>query len=113
MAGWTVLVIGSGGREHALASRLLDCDSVARVLVNPGNGGTHSSSRGHLESVQGEALDVARTTRPDLIVVGPEQPLAEGLSDVLSKEGFTVYGPSRAAARLEGSKAFMKEFALR
>lgn len=110
MASWSVLVVGSGGREHALAVRLLESPSVARVLVTPGNGGTRA---GGLESVPGDPFEVARRLRPDMVVVGPEQPLCDGLVDRLEAEGLVVYGPSARAAQLEGSKAFMKDFALR
>jgi phosphoribosylamine--glycine ligase len=112
-----VLVIGSGGREHALAEALLASDSVGAVVVSPGNAGTLHASDRHpgksLSSVAGEPLTVARAERPDLIVIGPEGPLCAGLADTLTAEGFVVYGPSARAAQLEGSKAFMKAFAAR
>jgi phosphoribosylamine---glycine ligase len=113
---WTVLVIGSGGREHALGRRLLECDSVQRVVVTPGNGAsavTQTVGGREFSSAAGDVLSLARSLRPDLVVVGPEQPLVEGLVDELNGAGFVAYGPSREAARLEGSKAFMKEFAVR
>jgi phosphoribosylamine--glycine ligase len=113
-AGKTVLVIGSGGREHALSVRLPESESVDEVVVAPGNAGT---ARGHgkkrLRNALGDPLSVARDVRPGLVVVGPEAPLCDGLADRLQREGFTVFGPSAAAARLEGSKAFMKDFARR
>jgi phosphoribosylamine--glycine ligase len=83
---------------------------MGRVIVTPGNGGTVGAG---LESRSGSILDVAAAIRPDLVVVGPEQPLCDGIVDELSVRGFVVYGPSRKAAQLEGSKAFMKDFALR
>lgn len=106
-----VLVIGSGGREHALAEALLASPSVERVVVAPGNAGTDRGSA--LTNAQGAPLDVARAEQPDLIVIGPEAPLCDGLADVLEQAGFLVYGPSAKAARLEGSKSFMKSFAER
>ena len=115
MSGRRVLVIGKGGREHALAERLLVSDSVGEVIVAPGNAGT---ARGAalagkvLRNAEGTPLDLARALAPDLVVIGPEAPLCEGLTDELSSAGFLVYGPSRAAARLEGSKAFLKDFAV-
>jgi phosphoribosylamine--glycine ligase len=113
-SGSTVLVIGSGGREHALALRLLASSSVGEVIVAPGNAGTHRGGGGKvLRNAQGDALAIARAERPDLIVIGPEAPLCEGVADRLGAAGFTVFGPSAAAARLEGSKAFMKDFARR
>lgn len=110
-----ILVVGSGGREHALAARLLACSSVGEVLVNPGNAGTlsvaGSESGKTMRSIGGDPLEVARAESPDLVVIGPEVPLVDGLADRLSEAGFVVFGPSRLAAQLEGSKAFMKRFA--
>jgi len=113
----TILVVGSGGREHALALRLLASDSVEHVIVCPGNAGTLAVPTGFpgkkLESCAGPVLDIARKYAVDLVVVGPEVPLVEGLADQLREHGFACFGPSKAAARLEGSKAFMKEFCQR
>lgn len=113
-----VLVVGKGGREHALAERLLESASVAEVIVSPGNPGTDAASRPlragkRIYNVDGLPQKVARELRPDLVVVGPEAPLCEGLVDELTAAGILAYGPTRAAARLEGSKAFLKEFAVR
>ena len=112
-----VLVVGSGGREHALALRLLESESVGEVVVLPGNAGTREAPAWArdktLRSVSGDPLELARSERPDLVVVGPEAPLCAGLTDELRAGGVAVFGPSRAAARLEGSKAFMKSFAER
>src|SRR3954464_11389892 len=110
-----ILVIGSGGREHALAARLLACASVCEVVVSPGNAGTtHSALPGKvLRSVVGEPLEVAASERPDLVVIGPEVPLCDGLTDRLTDAGHVVFGPTRLAAQLEGSKSFMKRFAAR
>lgn len=112
-----VLVVGSGGREHALAARLLESDSVGEVIVTPGNAGTHAppawASGKKLANVTGDPLAIAQRERPDLVVVGPEAPLCAGVADDLRALGVPVFGPSRAAARLEGSKAFMKAFAER
>src|SRR5512133_1749236 len=111
-----ILVVGSGGREHALALALLDSPSVAEVLVTPGNAGTASCRRDDrktLRNVSGKALDIAAKEQVDLVVVGPEAPLCEGLVDELTSAGVVAYGPSKAAARLEGSKAFMKDFVAR
>jgi len=112
-----VLVVGSGGREHALALRLLASDSVEHVIVCPGNAGTAQTPPGFsgkkLESCGDAPLDAARRYGVDLVVVGPEGPLVAGLADELRAAGFACFGPSRAAARLEASKAFMKEFCAR
>src|SRR6187455_2604470 len=108
-----ILVIGSGGREHALATRLLACASVCEVVVSPGNAGTARSELAGkvMRSAVGDALEVAASERPDLIVIGPEVPLCDGLADRLSEAGHVVFGPTRLAAQLEGSKSFMKRFA--
>ena len=113
-----VLVVGSGGREHALAWRLLESPSVADVMVTPGNAGTQTlpprvSQNKTLCNVSGGVVEVARREGVDLVVIGPEAPLCDGLADELAAANILAYGPSRAAARLEGSKAFMKEFAKR
>jgi phosphoribosylamine--glycine ligase len=110
-----ILVLGAGGREHALALRLLDCPSVTEVVVAPGNAGTAGApaSGKILRSVSGDAHQIAALEAPDLVVIGPEVPLCEGLGDRLTTAGHLVFGPSERAARLEGSKAFMKEFAAR
>lgn len=113
MIGRKVLVVGSGGREHALALSLLDSPSVGEVVVSPGNAGTARQPAGSekvLRNVVGQPREVALAEKPDLVVIGPEAPLCDGVVDELSALGFTVYGPSRRAAQLEGSKAFMKAF---
>ncbi|HEV8244657.1 MAG TPA: phosphoribosylamine--glycine ligase, partial [Polyangiaceae bacterium] len=114
MAG-KVLVVGSGGREHALALRLLESPAVGCVIVSPGNSGTSRApstlSGKMLETRSGEPLQIARDERVDLCVIGPEVPLVAGLADQLSAQGTLVFGPTARAARLEGSKAYMKEFA--
>jgi phosphoribosylamine--glycine ligase len=111
-----VLVVGSGGREHALALRLLAAPSVSEVIVAPGNAGTARSqvpAGKTLRNAGGSALDVAKAESVDLVVVGPEAPLCAGMVDDLERIGVRTYGPSRLAAQLEGSKAFMKDFAER
>ncbi len=110
-----VLLIGSGGREHALAWKLSKSPLLSRLDWAPGNGGLEPPAAAvpiPAENVQALAA-YARETRPDLVVVGPEAPLALGLSDRLQADGIAVFGPSRGAARLESSKRFAKEFCLR
>jgi phosphoribosylamine---glycine ligase len=111
-SGVDVLVLGSGAREHALAWRLARDDGVDRLRIAPGNGGTPAVA----ESVADlDILDPAAVARHaareryDLVVIGPEAPLAAGVADALRQASIPAFGPSRAAARLESSKAFAKE----
>ena len=97
-----VLVVGSGAREHALAWRL--AQEADEVVVAPGNAGIARESR----CVAGDAFEVALAERPDLVVVGPEDPLIAGLADRLRAEGLFVFGPGAEGARLESSKAYSK-----
>jgi phosphoribosylamine---glycine ligase len=107
-----VLVIGSGGREHALAWRLVQSPKVQTVFVAPGNGGT--AADGRLQNVGITDLialaDFARQEKIALTVVGPEAPLAAGCVDLFRARGLRVFGPTQAAAQLESSKAFAKAF---
>ena len=106
-----VLVVGGGGREHALAWRLAQDPTVTRVLATPGNAGIAEVAEcvdvraGDLEGV----VDLVERLDVDLTVVGPEAPLVAGLADALRKRRHAVFGPSAAAARIEGSKAFAKD----
>ncbi|HEX8966408.1 MAG TPA: phosphoribosylamine--glycine ligase, partial [Chloroflexota bacterium] len=103
-----LLVVGSGGREHALAWRL-ERDGH-QVLVAPGNGGTPEQAVAVQATDIAGLLALARRERVDLTVVGPEAPLASGLVDRFADSGQAVFGPTRAAARLEWSKAWTKDF---
>jgi phosphoribosylamine--glycine ligase len=106
-----VLLIGSGGREHALATALAADPSVTSLVCAPGNPGMASLGRtvpvdvSDVDAVAGLAVETAA----DLVVIGPEVPLVAGAADAVRAKGIPVFGPSRAAARLEGSKAFAKE----
>ena len=106
-----ILVIGSGGREHALVWRLAQDSVKPTLFCAPGNAGTAALATNvavSAEDVDG-LLAWAKENRPDLTVVGPEAPLCKGLVDAFNKEGFRVFGPCEAAARMEGSKKFSKE----
>ncbi|WP_428423162.1 phosphoribosylamine--glycine ligase [Methylibium sp.] len=107
-----VLVIGGGGREHALAWKLAQSPKVQMVYVAPGNGGTASDMRlKNVAITEVDALaDFAQAEKIGLTVVGPEAPLAGGVVDVFRARGLRVFGPTRAAAQLESSKAFSKDF---
>src|SRR5215471_17046242 len=106
-----VLVIGGGGREHALVWRLRQSRRVEKVWCIPGNGGIAAEA----ECVTGDAGDVAgllslaEKLGPDLTVVGPELPLVNGIADAFRNRTWPIAGPSQQAAQLEGSKIFAKE----
>ena len=106
-----ILVIGSGAREHALLRALRRDPDVADLHIAPGNAGTRGLAAAHPVDVTDNAaiLGVAEAVGPDLVVIGPEVPLVNGAADVLRQGGFAVFGPSAAAARIEGSKAFAKD----
>ncbi|WP_132998921.1 phosphoribosylamine--glycine ligase [Luteimonas arsenica] len=112
-----VLVIGSGGREHALAWKLAQSPRVDEVLVAPGNAGTAQEEGCRNVAVAAADIDtlvaLARDEGVDFTVVGPEGPLVAGVVDRFQAEGLRIFGPSAAAAQLEGSKAFAKDFLAR
>src|SRR5271154_2615225 len=105
-----VLIIGEGGREHALAWKLAQSPRASRIFVAPGNAGTAQDA----ENVDIPTTDTARLIKfaqqnaVKLVVVGPEQPLVRGLVDACHDVKLRVFGPSKAAAELEGSKIFCK-----
>ena len=105
-----VLVVGNGGREHALAWKITQSPRVEQVFVAPGNAGTAMDAINVPIAVSDQAaiIDFVRENGIDLTVVGPEAPLVDGLVDTLEAEGFKAFGPSKAAAELEGSKVFCK-----
>jgi len=106
-----LLIVGSGGREHALAWKLKQSSAVEQIFCAPGNAGTEEIG----ENVALKASDLpglarfAKENRIDLTVVGPDDPLAAGIVDVFDAEGLRVFGPTKSAARLESSKIFAKE----
>jgi phosphoribosylamine---glycine ligase len=107
-----VLVLGGGGREHALVWKLRQSPRIAQLVCAPGNGGIAEDAEclpADLKSLD-SMLALAARLQPDLTVVGPELPLTLGVVDELVRRGFPVFGPTQAAARLESSKSFAKEF---
>jgi phosphoribosylamine---glycine ligase len=107
-----VLIIGGGGREHALVWKLRQSPRVSKVYCAPGNGGIAAEADcvpADLKSVE-SLLAVASQIQPDLTVVGPELPLTLGVVDEFTRRGWPIFGPTKAAARLESSKSFAKEF---
>src|SRR5271165_3512350 len=107
-----ILVIGGGGREHALVWKLQQSAAVEKLWCAPGNGGISLEA----ECLAADAGDVAglialtERISPDLTVIGPELPLVNGLSDAFNERHWPVVGPTKHAAQLEGSKVFTKEF---
>jgi phosphoribosylamine--glycine ligase len=110
-----VLVIGSGGREHALAWKIAASPRVSKVLVAPGNAGTarEDGVQNVAASSHAELVDLVRKEGVGLTVVGPEAPLAAGVVDLFRAEGLPIFGPTKAAAQLESSKDFAKRFMAR
>ena len=107
-----ILVLGSGGREHTLAKVCSRSDCVGKVMVAPGNGGMSDEFEAHDLNIEdnSEIVRLAKQQQVDLVVVGPEVPLCNGAVDALNEAGVLAYGPDRAGARLEGSKAYTKDF---
>jgi phosphoribosylamine---glycine ligase len=109
-----VLVVGSGGREHALCWKLAQSKSVAQIYCAPGNGGTAKESK--TENVDIAVMDFQRISafckekKIDLVVVGPDDPIADGLGDTLRTQDIRVFAPTKKTARLEASKAYAKQF---
>jgi phosphoribosylamine--glycine ligase len=106
-----ILLIGSGGREHALARAIAASPLCARLVTAPGNPGTaqHGTNAAIDITDHAAVIDLCRREAIDFVVVGPEAPLVSGIVDDLASAGIRAFGPSRAAAQLEGSKAFTKE----
>ena len=109
-----VLVIGSGGREHALAWKAAQDNDVENVYVSPGNAGTALEEK--VQNIEIGINDFAAIENfcvlknIGLVIIGPEKPLVDGLADFLQSKGIKTFGPSQAAAQLEGSKTFSKDF---
>lgn len=115
--GDKVLIVGGGGREHAIAWKLAQSNHVGTILVAPGNAGTagQPKTQNVLSSIlnQNDNQSVVKycvESKVDFVVIGPEAPLANGLGDCLRENNIPCFGPSRSAARIESSKQFAKEF---
>ncbi len=112
-----ILIVGGGGREHALAWQSMLSPSAKQVFVAPGNAGTDNERRVNNVAIDADdtaaLLDFARNNAIDLVIPGPEGPLVSGIVDQFRKHGIDCFGPDQAAARLEGSKNFAKEFCRR
>jgi phosphoribosylamine--glycine ligase len=110
-----ILIIGSGGREHALAWKVAQSPRLKKLYIAPGNGGTNACGENITMDVadHGSVLRFCQEKRIDLVIVGPEVPLADGLADSLSDGGIRCFGPKRASAQIEASKVFAKDFMAR
>src|ERR1051326_8450492 len=106
-----ILLLGSGGREHALAWKIAASPLVTKLLIAPGNAGMAREGECVALDIASHAavIDFCRANAVDLVVVGPETPLVAGLVDDLAAAGIKAFGPSRIAAQLEGSKAYTKD----
>ena len=105
-----ILMLGSGGREHALIRKLKESPRVKEVICAPGNGGISCDAQCFPVSVMDKqgVIDLARREEVDLVFVAPDDPLAAGMVDALNAAGIRAFGPNAAAARIEGSKVFSK-----
>ena len=106
-----IAVIGSGGREHAICRSIVNSKKLKKIYCIPGNAGTENIAKNVNLDVNNfpRLLKFLKLNKVKLVIVGPEEPLVKGLSDFLSKNKIKVFGPNKYAARLEGSKAFMKK----
>ena len=113
MVGMRILVIGSGGREHALVKGLSADPQSTEIHAAPGSAAMSTLATVHPEYSQVDDVDrmveLARDIAADLVVIGPEVPLVAGVADALRAAGIAVFGPSKEAAQIEGSKAFAKD----
>ena len=112
-----VLLVGGGGREHALAWKAAQSPLVESVFVAPGNAGTATEAKMYNVALAAEDIDgllaFAREQHIDLTIIGPEAPLVMGIVDAFDAAGLACFGPRKGAAQLEGSKAFSKDFLAR
>ena len=104
-------VIGSGGREHAICYKLKQSSKIKKLICVPGNAGTQKIAKNVKGDISNfnEIYKIILVEKIDIVIVGPEQPLVEGLVDYLNKKKIKVFGPNKFASQLEGSKSFMKK----
>ena len=109
-----ILIIGSGGREHAIAWKSAQDDYVKKVYVCPGNAGKYLENKVsniNIDTTNFSLIEEFCVNKQiDLVIIGPEQPLVDGMTDYLQDKGIKTFGPSKNAAQLEGSKTFSKDF---
>ena len=107
-----ILVIGSGGREHAIALKIAESEKAEKIYAIPGNPGMAEIAECHsIDIMDSEAMVVfAKENAIDLVIVGPENPLANGITDVLEDAGIKSFGPKAKAAKFEASKIFTRKF---
>ena len=105
-----VLIVGSGGREHALAWKLKQSPKVKNIFVAPGNAGAAEIATNINISKTAEIIKWLKKNKIDLVVIGPDEHLADGLIDKLKKLNIPVFGPTKSAAKIEWSKSFSKQF---
>ena len=103
-----ILIIGSGGREYSIGRALQSDNKVSNITFAPGNGATTNIGKNISTTDFNELATYAKENQIDLTIVGPEAPLTEGIVAVFKAAGLTIFGPSKEAAQLEGSKVFMK-----
>ena len=110
-----VLLIGSGGREHAIALKISQSPKIKKLFIAPGNPGTARHGENVKLNVNNhlEVIEFCKNWKIDLVIVGPEQPLIEGIADSLTEENIKVFGPKKEAALIEGDKAFAKEIMIK
>ena len=108
-------VIGSGGREHSICYKLKQSNKINKLICIPGNAGTRDLAENINIDIKNfhEILKIIKVKKIDIVIIGPEEPLVNGIVDFLSNEGVRVLGPDKFASKLEGSKAFMKDLCKR
>ena len=105
-----IALIGSGGREHAICEKINLSNKTKKIICIPGNAGTASIAKNIDADINdfSNILQILKSEKIDLVIIGPEEPLVKGIVDFLSKNKVKVFGPNKFASKLEGSKAFMK-----